>query len=345
MFTDDFNVANTTTPPSWYELTGDWGISGFTLVEDYSTGTDGTANAVIICTEQQPAAHAGEQYLQVKCIPETGDFYYLYPCASSPTSISGALVVEFECTTAPSQWTVRVGSDTQSYTGVTADGFGYVTIGACVDEPSGMMKAWILQSAEQGLWAESVSPGTGRYSAFGHNNESHLNVFDDYVVGELRSTDGTECNDCFCRCLAIAMPKELTLTVTDATGRASCAGGYTCTLTWEWNSGTSRWKGNYTVVNGAYSQYFEWCLVCDTEGDTDPLNPGQNFSLSLCGLAACSSSWPSGSLTVFNPISGTTCDPLRLVFGPMQVTNLDLACQLCSPPGTGDGEYYIEITL
>lgn len=343
---EDFFYPDTTTPPNFYEVpSSDWGVVGFNLIEDYSTGVDGTANARLVCTKQQPAAHAGEQYLSIDVSPETGDVYYLYPCNTSNNSVGGGLEVVFECTTAPSQWTVTIGGDSVNYTGVTANPFGFVGLGACVDNPSGMAKAWVTQSAEQELWVEGATPGAGQYSALGHNNTGHLNVFDNYRVGELRSTDGTECNDCFCRCLAKAMPKELTLTVTDATGRASCAGAYSCTLTWEWNSGTSRWKGNYTVVNGAYSQYFEWCLVCDTEGDQDPLNPGQNFSLSLCGLAACSSSWPSGSLTVFNPISGTTCDPLRLVFGPMQVTNLDLACQLCSPPGTGDGEYYIEITL
>lgn len=331
---------------------GNWGISGFTLVEDYLTGVDGTANSVIICTDQQPAHHAGEQYLMVKVLaPQTGDFYYLYPCAASATSIAGALVVEFECTSSPAQWTVRCGSETQSYTGVTPDGLGYVTLGACVDGASGQAKAWIVQSAEQGLWDDSVSPGTGRYSAIGHNNVGHLNVFDNYVVGELRDVNDDECNDCFCRCLDLAVDKTLTLTVVNATGRALCHGGYTCTLTWEWNSGTDRWKGTYTVVSGIYSQDFEWCLTCESFGDNDPLNPGQNFKLSLCSATGCAATWPDTHLTVWRPVTGTTCSPLRLRFGPMTHEDTDLTCFLCYPPDPfhfdaydNTGEYYIEVT-
>lgn len=350
---DDFNDADTTTPPNFYEVSpSDWGISGFTLVEDYSTGTDGTANAKIICTQEQPADHAGEQQLYVEVSPETGDIYYLWLCNTSSTSVGGGVEVIFECTTAPSQWTVTIGTDSVNYTAVTANGLGFVGLGACVDADADMAKAWIIQSAEEGLWVEGATVGTGRYSAIGHNNIGHLNVFDNYRVAELRDSNGDTCDDCFCRCLGIAIPKELTLTVVDATGRASCAGGYTCTLTWEWNAGTSRWKGSYTVVNGASSQFFEWCLTCESAGDNDPSNPGQNFNLSLCSATGCASTWPSGSLTVWEPTSASTCAPLLLRFGPMTHDDSDLTCHLCYPPDPLDldpydnsGEYYIEVTL
>lgn len=348
LFTDDFNVADTDTPTNWYELVGNWGISGFTLVEDYLTGTDGTANSVIICTDQQPAHHAGEQYLMVKVLaPQTGDFYYLYPCASSPTSLGTAITVEFECTAAPAQWTVRCGSETQSYTGVTPDGLGYVTLGACVDAASGMAKAWIVQSTEQGLWDDSVTPGTGRYSAFGHNNTGHLNVFDNYVVGELRDVDDNECNDCFCRCLDDAMGKTLTATIVLTAGTAGCAAGATGTLTWEWNSGQERWRGDIVVVDGASSHTFSWCLSCESFGDNDPANPGQNFKLSLCSADGCASAWPSGYLTVFRPTAASHCQPsLLLRFGPMTLPTIDTMCFMCPSllPGAG-GEFYVDITI
>lgn len=357
VFSDDFNDPNSTDlGTSWYEDVGDWGISGFVLVEDYSTGTDGTANAVLVCTEQQPAAHAGQQYLSIQVQdPQPGDFYYLYLCAVSPTSSSGSVEVEFECTTSSSNWVVRCGGESQTYISVLPDVFGMVTLGACVDKVAGMMKASVNPSPEEDLWNDGVSPGVGRYSAIGHNNINHLNIFDNFSVGELISTDGTECNDCFCRCLEDAMPKRLTLTVTMATDRAECAGGYTCNMDWEWNSGVPQWRGSYTVVYGGNSQFFEWCLECTDSGDTDPANPGQNFSLHLCNATGCASTWPSGSTTVWEPLQGddwTTCTPLRLVFGPMTVGFGDFTCWMCYPPGTpfppdpdSAGEFYIEITL
>ena len=345
---DTFTIADTTTPPNFYEVSpSDWGISGFNLVEDYSTGTDGTANAKIICTQEQPSDHAGEQQLYVEVIPEDGDIYYLWLCNTSSTSVTGGVEVIFECTTAPSQWTVTIGSDSVNYTGVTANGLGFVGLGACVDADADMAKAWIIQSAEEGLWSEGVTVGSGRFSAIGHNNIGHLNVFDNYRVAELRDMAGNSCDDCFCRCLGDAMPKQLTATIVLTDGTATCGEGATGTLTWEWNSGTSRWKGDIVVVDGADTHTFSWCLSCDALDYNDPENPGANFSLYLCGADGCASAWPSGYLTVFRPTSASHCQPdLLLRFGPMILPTIDLSCFMCPSllPGAG-GEFYVDITL
>lgn len=346
-YNDDFNYANTTTPPNFYEAQGDWGVSGFNLVEDYSTGVDGTLGAVIVCTAEQPSYSAGMQRLSVDVIPEDGDVYYLWLCVPTDTSEAGGFEVKFECTTAPSQWTVSIGSESVSYTGVTATPLGFVKIGACVDNDSGMAKASIAQSAEEGLWVDTATPGSGRFSALGHDNDSHLNVFDNYIVGELRDAVGNECDDCFCRCLGDAMPKQLTATIVLTSGTAACGEGETGTLTWEWNAGTSRWKGDIVVTDGASSHTFSWCLTCESANDNDPLNPGKNFALSLCGPDGCASAWPSGYLTVFRPTAASRCQPdLLLRFGPMVLPTIDTMCFMCPSllPGSG-GEFYVDITL
>lgn len=345
---DDFNDPDTTTPPNFYEVpSSDWGIAGFTLVENYSTGTSGTANAQLICTKQQPAHHAGEQQLFVEVSPETGDIYYLWLCNNSATSVTGGVEVIFECTSAPAQWTVSIGGDSVNYTAVTANGLGFVGLGACVDADTDMAKAWVIQSPEEGLWSEGVTVGAGRYSAIGHNNVSHLNVFDNYRVAELRDVDGNRCDDCFCRCLGDAMPKQLTATIVLTSGTAACGEGATGTMTWEWNSGQSRWRGDIVVVDGSSSHTFSWCLSCETANDNDPLNPGRNFALSLCSPDGCASAWPSGYLTVFRPTAASHCQPdLLLRFGPMILPTIDTMCFMCPSllPGAG-GEFYVDITL
>lgn len=321
---------------NWNEVVGEWGIEGFTLTEKYNT-LIGTADAIIICTAQQPLYSAGEQYLSIDVLdPQTGDKYYLYPCCPSISTTS--LVVEFECTNAPAYWTVRVGSVSKNFV-VTTDAFGAVRIGACVDGTHGMVRAEVLYGPQEYLWAESVSPGTGRYSGLGHDNTGHQNVFDNYAVGELRQEDGTICNECFCRCLDNALPKKLSLYVVDATGRYDCFAGYTCDLDWEWNAGESRWKGEFTVVNGSKSQTMKWCLKCEfSENANDPANPGKNLSLFLCEQTGCCTEWPDGCLTVWEPNTGSTCQPLDLVFGPMNTSLNELQCSVCYDPWVGPGD-------
>lgn len=344
---------DTTYPDYWIEVVGDWGISGFALVENYSTGTSGTANAVAILDQAQPAEHAGEQVCSVDVEnPQTGDFYYLYMCITDNDSIAGCVTIEFECTGSPGSWTVRAGSETKTFA-VLPDGLGRVKLGACVDNSVGMIKAWVEYGPNEPLWDDNATVTSGRYAGVGHNNTGHLNIFDNFLVAELHLSGDTMdarkdlCDDCFCYCLTQAIPRELTLTVVDAIGRSSCHGGYSCTLTWEWNSGVPRWRGSYTVVNGSLSQTFEWCLECTGTNADDESNPGKNFTLTLCSFNGCASTWTSGWSTVWSVTGATSCDPLLLRFGPFPASIYDLTCFLCELPGSGDatGEWYIEITL
>lgn len=352
-FPDDFQRPDSTDPGSdWYEEVGDWGVFGYNLVEDYSTLVDGTDSAKIVCTDQQPAYHAGEQYLSVWIYDvQDDDVFYLYPCATSPTSTAGTLEVKFTCTTAPSQWTVECGSETTYYTGVTATPAGYVQIGVCVDGNSGMAKAWVAQSSEQGLWDDSVSPGTGRYSGFGHDNVTHLNTFDTYRVGELRDRNDVECFPCFCHCRDHFLHKELTLTIVDATGRADCMDGKYGTMTWEWNSGADRWActlsgNNHPAPDGNGSTWDRtFYLYCAEEIITDAT--GDNFSLVHDPSGSCCGG--GGESCVTSTPTAATCTEaaLSLTFGPFKWTYLDLACVTCYNPGVNppaSGEYYVVIT-
>ena len=360
-YLDDFNDANTTTPANWYEETGDWGISGLVLVEDYSTGVDGTDAAKLVCTEQQPIYHAGEQYLSIWVYrPAEGDKYYLYPCAASATSTETSLEVEFECTTAPSGWTVRVGSgadeETATFAYVTENGAGFVLIGACVDGQSGMVLAWVGQGAEPPLWNDHITPETGRYSGIGHDNAGRLNAFDDYEVGELRDRNDYTCFPCFCHCRDHYLKKELNLRIYNATGRADCMDGKSGTMVYDWNAGNDRWEVTLTGDNhdptdgngGTWDRTFY--LYC--EGEDIEQVPGYNFTLThdpfgsccnLGGTEACDTSRPS--------YAECTSGALNLTFGPFGWTYTELTCATCYDPGLGtpatrpeSGQYYVVIT-
>lgn len=354
-YLDDFNDADTDDPANWYEENGNWGIAGLVLIEDYYTGTSGTANAKIVCTEQQPAYHAGEQYLSIHVQPVEGGKYYLYPCAVSATSTGTAIEVEFECTTAPSGWTVRCGSEVTYYGSVTADGLGFVQLGACVDGGSGMAKAWVEDSVEQDLWDDSVTTGSGRFSGFGHDNIGNLNVFDNYEVGELRDRNDKECFPCFCHCRDFYLKKELTLTITDPTGRADCMKTsptlpLSGTMTWEWNSGNDRWAcslsgTNHPAPDGNGSTWDRtFYLYCAEEIITDAT--GDNFSLVHDPSGACCNGGGESCVTSTPTEATCTSAALSLTFGPFKWTYLDLACVTCYNPGGGptSGEYYVVIT-
>lgn len=357
-YPDDFNDPDTTTPDNWYEQTGNWGIYGFNLVENYATGSSGTANAKIVCTKPQPSRHAGEQELSVDVYdPQTGDKYYLYPCVSTSTSIGTAIVVEFECTSGPAQWVVRAGSEEQTYTDVTETGLGYVRIGACVDVNSGQVKAAITQSAQQGLWDDSATISLGRYSGLGHNNTGRLNTFDNFIVKELRDEDDNTCDNCFCHCRDHFLKKTLTLTITDPTGRADCMKTsptlpLSGSMVWEWNAGFSRWVctlggNNHSVPDGGdggtWSRTFY--LYCADEIVTDAV--GDNFSLVHDPSGYCCNGGGESCVTSTPSYASCSQSALNLTFGPFKWTYLDLSCVTCynpmvNPPA--EGSYYVVIT-
>lgn len=370
-FYDDFGDGttrnNTTNLGShWNEVTGDWGISGWMLIENYATG-GGTANALLMCTDQVPLDSAGDVYQGIDIYTGeggavTGDIFYLYPvCVDDETA---GFEVKFECLSAPGSWRVTCGSETKDFT-ILPDEWGWVQAWCCIDGEGSQAKAWMNPGINEFVWDDDCSPGTGRYSGLGHNNavaSPNIGaVLDNYFIGELRTETGYVCFDCLCRCGDYVPKRELTLTITNATGRASCMDGETTTITWEWNAGSPRWKGTLKITG---DNSYEWTgifyLECETEHSVE--YPGENFVLSHDPSNACC----VANQDLCNGARATedsTCVPFNLVFGPYALTCSDLACWLCwdpgdpavdpPPPGGPEcdwedpnsvGEYYIEIT-
>lgn len=352
-FFDDFGdgtARNNTTDlgDNWNEEVGDWGISGWTLVENYGTG-GGTADAVLITTQAEPASSAGEQYMQLHIYDaQTGDVYRLYP-ACPDTETTGPLTATFTCTTAPNQWHISIGAEEKDFV-VTPDN-GWVTLLCCVDHSVGMAKAWMTRATPASpVWDDNCAPGDGRYSGCGHDNSTGLVgvIADDYFVGELRTAAGVICYDCLCRCRDYAPGKELTLTCYDATGRYACIGGESCTLTFNEDPVKLYWEGNFTVTgpNGVAVQV-RFILQCGSEDFTE--HEGYNFSLSVDF---------DGDCCVLNPArcagsratDASSCSAFHLVFGPYQATGAfgDLNCWLCYSPGEhpeiATGEFWIAVT-
>lgn len=356
-FYDDFNdrpyVGTTDLGANWHEEVGDWGSIGWVLVEKWGGG--GTSEAVLICTQPEPAASAGEQRISVDVYqPQTGDIFYLYPCCTSIHD-HGSLRVKYECTSAPSYWTVSCGGEVAYYTDISLDDYGFCQLVACADAEIGMLKAWVNYGGSgRQLWNDSASVGTGRYSGLGHDNTGHYNTFDNYFVGELRLPSGYVCWDCFCRCEDYAPGKDLNATIVDATGRFACLGGETCALTWQGDIApvNAYWEGTFSGVgspNGrAWSRTIR--LACLQENPTDPTWwPGKNFRLNNYNPANCCVMNPALCISA-TPLYTSTCSPnFILTFGPYQSTDYlgDLGCWLCYDPGTYpdvlNGHYYIQV--
>ena len=345
----------------WNEVVGQWGILGWTLVENYATG-GGTAGALLITTQAQPAATAGLQYLHIDIFdPQTGDIYYLYPCCPS-TSAVGPLEITFECTSAPGNWTVTIGDEFVDVE-ILPDEHGWYQALCCVDHEAGMAKAWMNYGINATAWNDAADPGDGRYSGLGHDNAvASPNIgaqLDVYFVGELRTAAGAVCYDCFCRCKGFAPPRELTATITNASGRYACADGFSTTIQWDELPSREYWHGVIEDIKGSIEEGYnnvpvdiDLILRCGSESPSDP--EGYHFTLSIDIDADCCAT--NVDLCAHaHPVTDTEythCDNFTLTFGPYRAVRSDLNCFLCYDPdpwgygGTPDaGEFYITITL
>lgn len=326
------------------------------------------ATAIIICTSPQPAAHAGEQFINVEVWDwALDDKFYVYPCCDDFDKL-GKVEVEFHCTAYPSTWTVTIGAENKSYT-VNINyvpGHYWTWLYVCADDVAKMVKAYPYNTGGEPVWNDDTDPGHGRYAGLGHDAAGGFS-FENFVFGELRTgatgenvPPNKECSDCFCWCWDYAPTKELHISAFAATGRAACIATKSCHLIWEWNAGISRWRGSMTVpqVDGTGSHTFNWCLACAAGDDRDPDWPGRNFTLSECPGTGC---FPTWSIPLQPIAELSSCDPLELVFGPFQVTWSVLTCFLCYdptepdcdpgsfPPGDPDqpecdGEFYLMVT-
>lgn len=349
-FDNFFRDDSTNLGGNWNEVIGDWGIVGWELVENYSTG-GGTANALLITTQEQPAATAGQQYMSLDIYdPQTGDIYYLYPCCTTTSSV-GSLTATYECVTAPSQWQVTIGSETETMTVTAID--GWVQAICCVDDDQGMAKAWMNYGSNNVVaWDDACSPGTGRFSGCGHDNSSVSPdpgaIMDNYFVGELRTAAGVLCYDCLCRCAGNAPGKTLILTIFGAVGRYACTEGETCVLSWNADPTKRYWEGTVNAVgpNGVPTD-IDFILRC-TIGDSE--YEGSNFVLNTDIDGDCCQLNPA-RCTAATATEASTCSPLSLVFGPYTATPNDLNCFLCYNPdpwGFGGtpttGEFWVAVT-
>jgi len=323
----------------------------------------GTPHAIIICTQPEPLASAGEMFVTIQVRdPVVLDVYRIYPCCTDIDTL-GTVTVEFTYLsgTGTMRWKTEViggASSCISYTNVVADVHGEVSLWACADHLTGMTLGRIVGEIETGstlAWADDCDPGNGRYAGLGHDNTDHVNIFDDFVFGELRKEDGTSCHECWCWCLDVAIPKTLTLEFVNATDRAACLGGVTITLEWEWNAGVPRWYGTTNVTGAVGDGYngvtvkVEAFLSCDFDDDHNLDWPGHNWVLVLeyddgeNTCCAANQTLCNGDVAAVT----STCDPLNLVFGPYLLTLGDLACYLCYNPASApnSGTYYAVVTL
>jgi hypothetical protein len=298
----------------------------------------GTADAVILCTQPVPDRSAGEMDISVKVVDsQTGDVFRIYPACTSSEAL-GPITVEFE-NLGGGEWKVSCGSDfiTQTASLVAPD---TVQLQVCADHSVGMIKAGLASPSgadDAYLWLDDTDAGTGRYAAIGHDNGTSPNnngvIFDDFQIAELR-TETIFCDDCFCWCLGKVPKKTLLISVIDPVNRAQCLIDLFGTLEWEWNSGAPRWYGEIDVPawGGGSSETMTFDVRCAQSGDDDPEWPGKNFTLDF-GTRCCDAN--SNGCGTYQPIADkSSCNSFQLKFGPFVLTSGDLNCRACWQPNT-----------
>lgn len=181
------------------------------------------------------------------------------------------------------------------------------------------------------IW-ETASPITGGYWAgIGASGRDDIQI-DDFYLSKHFETDPT-CPYCICKCGNTTIPKTLTATLVDCTGRMIEAEG--CSVAIEWQQETvaglpnppySGWYGTHLCcASGTIMVNFQ-CADSDDPTETS------------CYTIDCNT---GGAMLTANV--GSTCSPLFLRFGPFLATTGDLVCG-CGVPGDPSGEFYIEIT-
>lgn len=156
---------------------------------------------------------------------------------------------------------------------------------------------------------------------------------DDFVFWK-HFEDLADCPYCVCKCGTITVPKVLTATIVDCTGRMTEAEG--CEIELEWQQEDvgglpdppfSGWLGlsESCCAGGAILVNYQ---CADSDDPTE----------STCYVVGANTNGDT-----LHASEDSTCSPFYLRFGPFYCTDGDLGCS-CGNPFEPSGEYYIEIT-
>lgn len=356
--TDDFDrTASTDLGGKWHELEGDWGTYGyfaFELVEDWSTVTHsppyppegtGTANAILMFTEPEPARSAGEMYIELDVYGpsvEVDDVYHLYPCCPSYDEI-GELVATYKylgdyLDNGHVYWEISITDGTSTDTHISQVGETqplHVTLYVCTDREVGMIRGGVWPSENKSSTWVITSIPDNRYGGIGHNVTSHLTAFDNFEIGELR-TEKEVCHACFCMCDLTPMPKLLTGTFVHAAERMSCLNGISWSMEYEDGLSSPIWVGEAeitTVETPPVTQRVVFTLSCTS---TWTLNIVVYEGLVQVEAGCFTSTWFETPTQVTartaeetpTPLYYSTCNPLSLVYGPWEISARD-DCNWC----------------
>lgn len=369
VFPDDFFriVATTDLGNTWNEIKGDWGSDGSMLVETFGLPS-ATEDALLMCRVGVTNYRDNGMHVAVSIdnsITQVGDIHHLHVCCDEEDDTGGGIDVTFEKTGA-NEWTTTIpggGADGIAvqtpvpYPCLDAVPGDCVRIWVCADNMANMVKAGVSSLSEPYAWCDSMNPGDGRYAGIEHEQSAVQQVYDDWVISDIRIPDEV-CDDCFCWCLRWPPKRRLTATISPAINRATCLGGLTWDMDWIWAVGDEHWYGIAKFPRyDSGTQDVAFKLMCDNGDDDDEDWPGKNFGLwTLAAYQVCCNTNPGGCDVVWTPLQSSTCHPLNLVFGPFWLASSELTCLACYAPldptpeecEAGDpncvGYYYITIT-
>ena len=173
-------------------------------------------------------------------------------------------------------------------------------------------------------------------------------IVDNFTFSEHYQTN-QDCPYCICLCEGIYLPPVLRVTIEservgDPNNPEVCKRLdllEPCTFLIFWDRVSSVWRGSDTCCeNPSYlsGQLWDISVTCPSNGDP--------YDMGMLIIQGCTNSC-NGCQLGQSPISAT-CDPFELVYGPFQVTVLDLGC-FCSSSSDifsrGNCNYRIRITL
>jgi hypothetical protein len=359
---------------SWNEtvgddVNGDWDIIidpndqfNMMLHEVYGeeVGEGGTADSILFCTVS--AQSEGEMFITVEVhYHSIGDKFRLYPCCPDASHI-GSTIAEFTRLSGNGgkDWSIELGGETATVTVKNINADDPVSISVCVDHSIRMARAHIIGTNQDGIWLDDYDPGDGSYAAIGHDNTSTGAVFDDFIMGQIK-TRSENCTECFCYCQDQSIPKKVHCKITEVYDfqhtRASCLNGVEWEMDWLLGGVVSYWEGAFThdtEESPPVPVTVSFRLGCGTYGSHPNGDIGDTVQLEWMSPFVCGGSGP-----VFRPIEEeSTCDPLSLVFGPFSISyvtcplcagqDLPAACWAANPPPELQypcyGSYYITIT-
>ena len=184
-------------------------------------------------------------------------------------------------------------------------------------------------------WELAALISHGYYAGMGTAGRAGIQLDNWEWLEHLATKPG--CPFCYCRCENNPLPKKLTATIVDATGRMAAANGCTIELEWVGNQGVG--------VIGARGGSWFGEKICGCDYFRIVMQCSIDFSLAgfnIDPVVNCDT-----VPTQRYPLAGSTCEPFYLRFGPIQVTAFDYVCQ-CGEMDEwgsyGPGEYYVEIT-